>query len=83
MRTKLQIRVPLDGVLEDDEVVDTQLGENAHCEVQRYVTIEQALQYAAEGVLTLKDGEYRLDGQRVLRQCATGQVHVELKQEWV
>jgi len=77
------LRVPLDEVLEGDTVLDTALGEDAHVEITRPMSIEQALEYAANGTLTLPNGVLRIDNNKILRQCSTGQVHVELNKRWL
>jgi len=76
------LRVPLDDVLEDDTIIETVLGADAHVQVTRPLSIEQALEYAAEGKITLPNGVMRIDKDKILRQCNTGQVHVELNREW-
>jgi len=76
------LTVPLGEVLEDDEIVETRLGENAQVDVLRRLTIQQALEYASLGKITLPQGQLRISKDRVLRRVATGQVHIEINQEW-
>jgi len=79
----IEVVVPFESVQDDDEIIDATLGDGACVRVRRDLDAEGLMRAAGEGCIVNMDGDVlRVSPTRVLRKCASGQVHIEVRERW-